>query len=354
MHSRTTTGSTSPSEQITRQAAEWLVRLSEDDMTPAEQIVMQTEFEQWKQADPRHAQAARKMESIIQNARQLQDVTKHTASARAAMESVLRKERKRSRSKNFALALILMFALFMPAWQILQYFPPAYLLADVRTATGEWKSHILMDNSHIVLNTVSAANFHFDAAERKLELVRGEILVNAAKDPLRPFIVETRHGRIRALGTRFVVSLNDQVTILSMLESRAAVHLPGQGNGGSHEVIVSAGQRVRITTQGVSGIEEIDARGISDAWQFHHLVVENRPLPEVLDELARYRTGLIRFDRAALESMRVTAVLPLDNSDRALHLLTRSFPLKIRAITSWLTLVEARTSIEYDPAISEK
>ena len=88
-------------------------------------------------------------------------------------------------------------------------------------------------------------------------------------------------------------------------------------------------------------IQPIDTREISDAWKFRHLVVENQSLPQVLDTLSRYRSGLIRYNRQELAHMNVSAVLPLDDIDKALYLLTRNFPIRTRSYTSWLTLVEA-------------
>ena len=40
--------------------------------------------------------------------------------------------------------------------------------------------------------------------------------------------------------------------------------------------------------------------------------------------------------------MNVSAVLPLEDTDRALQLLADSFPIRINRITPWLIVVEAR------------
>jgi transmembrane sensor len=45
---------------------------------------------------------------------------------------------------------------------------------------------------------------------RRIELLKGEVLITTAKDSaLRPFIVQTRHGTARALGTRFSVRVGE-------------------------------------------------------------------------------------------------------------------------------------------------
>lgn len=344
MRSQSFKDSSSIPADIVQQAAEWLVRLSADNINSEERDSLQREFDRWQQQDTAHASAARTLQAVIQQTQQAGNVTE-TQSARLAIEASLVKNRpkRHSRRRNAATALVWMLILAVPLWFALQVYPPAYLLADARTATGTWQSHTLTDSSHITLGSNSAVNYHFDPSQRRLELVRGEIMVEVATDSARPFQVVTRHGSIRALGTRFIVSLDERMTTLSMLESQVAVRAAGQP-ADRDEVIVSAGKRVHITSEEITAFEKIDIRELDDAWQFRQLVVENRPLVEVLEILARHRSGLIHFDRDELAQMNVSAVLPLDDTDRALQLLARSFPIRVNRMTPWLIIVEAHNS----------
>ena len=74
-------------------------------------------------------------------------------------------------------------------------------------------------------------------------------------------------------------------------------------------------------------------------------MVDNRPLAEVLDQLARHHPGPMRFDREALAQIRVTGVLPLDDTAKALRLLQRNFPeLRVRSVAGrwvWIDLQPA-------------
>lgn len=341
MHSSSPNDSGSISADIVQQAAEWLVRLSAEDIDSEKRDRLQHEFDQWQQQNAAHANAAHIMQAVIQQTRQAGNVA-DTKSARLAIEASLTKykSKQHSRRKNAAITLAWMVILAVPLWFALQVYPPAYLLADARTAAGTWQSHTLTDSSHITLGSNSAVNYHFDHTQRRLELVRGEIMVEVATDSARPFHVVTRHGSIRALGTRFIVSLDERMTTLSMLESRVAVRAAGQP-AERDEIIVSTGERVHITSAGITSPEKIDIRELDDAWQFRQLVVESRPLAEVLEILARHRSGLIHFDRDELAQMKVSAVLPLDDTDRALQLLARSFPVRVSQITPWLVVVKA-------------
>ena len=326
-------------DALAEQAAQWIVRLSGDD--PAGRARAREAFEAWKRADPRHAAAAKGMEGFLQEMQAARG--SGARPARAGLEAAQAANGKRPRPKRIGTALALAFALALPAWLALQTWPPGYLAADARTATGRWETRTLADGTRVTLGSASAVNLRYDERRRAIELVQGEILVDVAKDATRPFLVETAHGRIRALGTRFVVDRQPDATLLSMIESRVVVQTATQiATGSAQATEVAAGQRVRITADAVGPAQTIDTRGLTDAWQRHQLVVNDQPLAEVLDALSRHRPGRIHYDAAQIDGIRVSAVLPLDDTDRALRLLLTSFPdLRIRTITPWLVLVDA-------------
>ncbi|MCC6301428.1 MAG: FecR domain-containing protein [Gammaproteobacteria bacterium] len=324
-------------DALDAQAADWIVRLTADDV--AERARARAGFEAWRRTSPRHAEAAASMESLIAR---VEGMRAQARPARAALDAARPRGRRRGQVRRAATALMMAFALALPVGFALQAWPPSYLLADMRTTTGEWREDILEDGTRLTLSGASAVNLRFDAERRTVELVRGEVLIEVARDPARPFLVETAHGRIRALGTRFVVRRQAEDTVLTMLESRVSVRTAARRTAaGEDEVLVGAGQRVHIRADGVGPVEAVDARGVSDAWRFHQLVVQGRPLPEVLDELGRHRPGLIRYDRERLQDIHVSAVLPLDDTGRALELLAASFPaLRIRTLTPYLVMVD--------------
>ncbi|MFL9879623.1 FecR domain-containing protein [Herbaspirillum rhizosphaerae] len=349
--------SSASTDSITEQAAQWIVQLSADDA--GEREAAQRGFEVWKKADARHAAMAERLLDFIGKVRHMRgngndggnNSNSKARPARAALNAVFASRTqkdvqcttgtRRSRAKRVTSALFFALCVSVPAWVVTKIYPPHYLMADMRSATGKWETRVLEDGTRITLNSASAVNLHYDAKRRALELVQGEILIDVAKDPGRPFVVETDQGSIRALGTRFVVSREADATILSMLESRVEVR-SAKHAAEEEPTIVSAGQRIRMTAEGIGTIEQIDARSVADAWKFHQLVVQGQSLPDVLDALDRYRPGAISYDRAALEGIKVSAVLPLDDTGRALQLLGNSFPaLRIRMLSPYLVRVDA-------------
>lgn len=331
-----TSAEASPSDDvIVEEAAEWLVRLS-DDATKAEDYAA---FESWKQSDPRRAEAAVRMSALIERLQGLR-TTGDARALHATLDAVGDYPKKRSASRRLGTALTLLLSVVVPGWLALQSYPPAYLLADVRTATGQLETQQLADHTQLTLKGGSGVNLHFDDKQRMVELVRGEILLDVARDSQRPFVVETRQGSIRALGTRFAVRCDESGTVLTMLESRTAVRAAATpGDQTKSELVVSAGQRVRLGAEGFGAVESIDAESIADAWKFNQLVVQDASLPDVLDELARQRKGILLYDRVALASVRVSAVLPLGDTDQALRLLSASHHLQLTRMTPWLVSV---------------
>lgn len=322
-------------ETIIEQAADWLVRLDGDGVGAEENAA----FETWKKIDPRHAEAVERMAGFIGNIQGLRTTVSDTRPLHAALDAVSSSPRKRSRTGYPGAILALLLTLSLPIWLALQKYPPAYLLADIHTATGEPESMQLADHTRLTLKGGSAVNLHYDDSKRTVNLVRGEILLDVARDARRPFVVETRQGNIRALGTRFAVRIDDDATVLTMLESKVLAKAVAKPD--NEGITVSAGQRVRIDTGGLGAVEKIDATSVADAWKFNQLVVVNAPLPDVLDELARQRSGIIHYDRAALAEIRVSATLPLGDTDQALSLLSASHHLRISGFTQWLVRVEA-------------
>ncbi|OFA07030.1 FecR domain-containing protein [Duganella sp. HH101] len=321
--------------RIAAQAADWIISLTGDD--PAACAKARSGFDAWKQADPRHAAAALRMEAMLG---QIDAFNGRPArAALAASDTRRRAGRKTAAATGVALAVALLAglaAIGVPSLEL------AVLMAEVRTGTGEWKTRTLEDGSRITLNSGSAVDLRFSKGQRVVRLLRGEVLVDVARDPGRPFLVQTAEGSIRALGTRFVVERGGGVTDLAMLESKTEVR--GKDLL-SPATVVTAGEKVRVTAHGVGLVQTVDPVSVAAAWRHHQLVVQNRPLSEVLDELARHRRGIIQYDGRQIAAMRVSAVLPLDDTDRALHLLLSSFPaLRIRTVTPYVVMVDAPAS----------
>lgn len=128
--------------------------------------------------------------------------------------------------------------------------PPADPAAAIEnnlvvTPKGRQYQITLPDGSKIWLNSASAFNFpsSFTATERNLAL-SGEGYFEIAKDPAKPFIVETASQRVEVLGTHFNLSAyaDEHSTNTTLLEGRVRV-VP---KASEKSVLLTPGQLARV------------------------------------------------------------------------------------------------------------
>ena len=97
--------------------------------------------------------------------------------------------------------------------------------ADLATRTGQRRLVTLSDGSRLELNTDTRVDIAYGPQERLIILNQGEILLTTAADrpSSRPLSVETPHGRILALGTRFDVRLHSGFSTVDVLSHSVEV-----------------------------------------------------------------------------------------------------------------------------------
>ncbi|MCV2215977.1 FecR domain-containing protein [Thauera sp. Sel9] len=209
------------------------------------------------------------------------------------------------------------------------------LAATHRTGTGERGEIILADGAQLQLNTATALDVRYDASQREIRLYEGQILVTTAPDPQqRPFIVRTRHGSIRALGTRFTV--RDAVTdsLVQVLEHAVEI----RPAGGTAPLLLQAGQQARFTAAAAHIPAPLEAN--ADAWGKGLLVVDGWPLGRVIDELARHHKGHLGCD-PAVAHLTLSGAFHLDDIPDVLENLSATLPIRVIYRTRYWVRVTA-------------
>lgn len=209
--------------------------------------------------------------------------------------------------------------------------------ASLRTAPGQRRRVLLADGGTLELNTDSAADVEYSATRRLLRLHRGEILVATAPDT-RPFLVDTVHGVIRALGTRFAVRCDAEAGSVTVFEHAVEVRSHGHAAPGTIRR-VEAGQQLRFTRLGDGGV--MPAPRHQDSWTRGMLVATDWPLQRLVAELARYRRGHLACD-ASVADQSVTGTYRLDDIDAALESLCVSHGLQVTYVTRFWGTVGPR------------
>ncbi|MNH23072.1 fec operon regulator FecR [compost metagenome] len=64
------------------------------------------------------------------------------------------------------------------------------------------------------------------------------------------------------------------------------------------------------------------------AWQQGSIIALDRPLAELLADLSRYRSGVLRCD-PRIAQLKVSGAFPIDDTDRALAALESGFALRV-------------------------
>ena len=286
-------------------------------------------FAKWHAAHEEHARAWRQLGMLDQR------FSVANGPARTALlqsrESIRRRVRKLGSGLASVVAVIGL-ALFAGD----RYLPIDYWLADQSTATGEQRTLRLTDGTLINLNTHSAVDVRFDEKQRLIVLQEGEILVETGHGDARPFIVETREGSMRALGTRFLVKREDEGTRLSVLKSAVAAH----PESSPEEQILREGQQVLMRSNGLGPIIALNLG--ADAWTRGMLVVDNARLEDLVQELGRYRRGHLGVTPEVAD-LRIIGSFPLNDTDKALSALLPTLPVQIEQHTSWWVTVAAKS-----------
>jgi len=324
-------------QAIAEKAAEWVMLLRE--CSPEQRESHLLGFENWKQADTRHANAAKHVERFID---QFTKFNSHEINpARKALETHLTDKTNQTKKHLLHKALSLLIFIVLPLAVITHIYPLNYLIADYVASAGEWQKHTLPDGSKITLSGRTAIALEFSNSERIIKLYEGEIYVDVAKDIKRPLIVKTKYASIQALGTQFIVNHHDKnKTRLMMIESQAQVSLPESIANSAR--VVTAGEELTVNSNGLSSVSQFDIDLQKLRLNNKQLLVQDWHLDEVIDEIKRYHDGFIYFKRDELESIQVSAVLPLDDTQRALQLLDESFAsIEIKQISPWLLVVES-------------
>lgn len=311
--------------RVLDEAAEWLMRLHDSAATDDDRRAC----ERWRQRHPDNARAWARAELLMNKLGGLPSAL--------AMPSLSRPARTSRRTAVARLAALL--ATVPAAWLGWRFVDAHGWTAQHHTATGERRELLLSDGTRVTLNTASAIDVRFDAAQRLVVLRAGEILVATAPDTAaahRPFRVQSAGGTMEALGTRFSVRQEEEgATRVAVLEG--AVRISPASGAASR--VLPAGQQGRFSAGGIDGAFTA-ADEAEVAWTQGMLLADRMRLADFAAELSRYRPGALHCD-AAVADLRVSGAFPIADTDRVLGMLVSTYP--VDAVTRlrgyWVTLV---------------
>ncbi|MEE1868051.1 FecR domain-containing protein [Pseudomonas auratipiscis] len=302
------------SPQVAEQAVHWLIELQGGALDPRQQQAMQ----QWLQAHEEHRRAWEHIQRVNQRLRGLSSPLAH-----AALQA------PRSASRRRALKTLLILGVGgAVGLTVQQHNPLPTLLADYRSPVGERRRQRLEDGSQLHLNTRSAVDVRFDAQQRLVRLLEGEIQLAVAADA-RPLNLLTDFGQLQLAEGRYNLRQFPRYSQLS-------VH---QGSASLAGDVLAAGRQARFNGPQWQALQLLDSN--AGAWVDGMLLAAHMRLGDFLDELGRYRRGQLNCAPEVAELL-ISGSYPLADSERILDLLEIALPVRVRRFTRYWVTVEAR------------
>jgi transmembrane sensor len=220
---------------ISIEAAEWFVRLKDDDMNARDRRI----FLAWLKESPMN----------IAELLRLRETYRHVRIAKLASAMFIEKtdsnvielaphetlepdmkiaeiDRQAGRSHWRVAATIAVFAASIFLATIVKI---AWLDNLITTGASEWRHMKLDDGSIVRVGPRSRLHVDFGDEQRSIKLSRGEVYFQVAKDEQRPFVVRADSTVVRAVGTEFAVSRMKDTVLITVSEGTVSV----MRNGGA-------------------------------------------------------------------------------------------------------------------------
>jgi transmembrane sensor len=317
-------------DRVEDEAADWLAR-REAGLTAEEQAA----FSQWLLANPRHADAAKRLELAWRLMRR----PRFSGQADAVLEAIAVKVARRKRFQHrlwtagggLAVAAALALA-FLPGAPAPEAARTAALPASV---SNQPERHTLADGSVVELNAGGEIAVAFTPGRRDVRLVRGRAHFTVTKDPARPFVVTAGAVSVRAVGTAFAVRFEPEQVGVAVTEGRVAVEstvaqtaVPiylGAGHGISVPVPARPGQ---VSESAGQPGEPPTAQ----AWTGLRLEFTDTPLSEAVELFNGQNQVQLALGDAQLADLRISGIFRADDPEGFSRLLEDSAGLRVNRL----------------------
>jgi transmembrane sensor len=200
------------------------------------------------------------------------------------------------------------------------------------TRHGEQSTWRLADSTILHLNTDSAVTIRYGKTERLVMLTSGEADFEVAHEPDRAFRVFAGAAEVIAIGTKFDVRLENDATVVTMVEGRIAVGpssmsgARGADSGNAQPMrLVELGPNQQIKLVAGEWPPEVIAVDSQrdTAWMHRQIVFDREPLKAVAAEFNRYAPKPIAITTPALQNLQITGTFATDDIEAFIAFLRR-------------------------------
>jgi transmembrane sensor len=200
-------------------------------------------------------------------------------------------------------------AWFSSSHWLAKVMPDRATAQSISTGIAERRVVRLADGSTLTLAPVTKVEVRYTPSARHIRLEAGEALFDVAHNPQRPFLVQTRYGEVKAVGTAFDVSLSGREAKVVVVEGviRIALRTDAGGADGTEPIVKLArkGESVAFgsgigdgdtTTSFIRQSGSVDAP-TATAWTRGKLIFRGEPLRDVILKINLYsRDRLVLAD----------------------------------------------------------
>lgn len=197
-----------------------------------------------------------------------------------------------------------------------------------RTGTAERMTVDLQDGTNLTMNAASEVTLLISDRKRHLTLVRGEIYLDVAHDPVRPFRVEVGSHMATVVGTAFEVRKRHGSAELTVDEGRVVVSeiRPGAIVAARE---VDAGQTLLLKPGQYPVALSAEDLAKTSSWRDGWLHFQDRRLDAVVRDLEPYLDKNVVFDDVRARDLRVSGSFNVDRAQSALTSLEALLPVSI-------------------------
>lgn len=311
-------------DYIREEAARWVVRFNSVEVSSQER----EEFADWLVKDPLAASEFEAMSAVWVGLDDIDQQNQINHIKGLAVKPVQEKNSVKPSGiflRRMSIAAGLLLVIFAGL------FATQFSNGDIySTAVGETETVKLEDGSIIYLNTNTKIRVDYTGERRHVTLFDGgEALFDVARDIERPFWVEAGNGRIRVYGTTFnVFHQNSLKTVVTVLEGIVGVEDAKSVGGPKWEKKLTANQEISYQKVGIiSSVSPVTSEK-EVTWINRRLILEGKPLVEIIQQLNRYSERTITLD-PQIHGLKMGGVISTRNIDAALEFLEKVAPIVV-------------------------
>lgn len=308
------------SDKLKKTAARWFIRMREAEPDAYER----TKFEAWLMENPTHQH---EYESFCQSWDDIGSLPKLSAMAKAKeVGRFINKERNTKKVKNVAATINICIIIFiMCLGGIYQYQEwQASPIAQIASLTerAQITTSTLEDGTEVTLNANSHIQVTYYRNRRHVHLHQGEAIFNVAKDPQRPFVVETDATIITVLGTRFAVNKLSQFVRVSVDHGQVRV----ESKNVADTKVLYKGEVVEVPNDKAIKYRNYNA---ADYFKFANgvIVFNESDIHEIAEVLSRFRKDNIIVKGTSQE--RISAVIHAKDTETFINTLPKIANLQV-------------------------